>query len=172
MYCYFLGSDQLENSLVTRCQEMLVDSKLRSIQQCALVAKLIKGGDPSSLLSLVRCTWSAGSSPELPSARETWTYWNRSSEGLGAPDIWRVKTKQKPFLLQAFNPQTMYDGGAHSSQQDKGPTMISPVQINYLTEIRSFFQIEAFEPVFATNMFVEFGYKLPEIDKNENADIA
>lgn len=38
--------------------------------------------------------------------------------------------------------------------------------------MKSCFQAEACVPVFTTNTFLELGYNLLEIDKNENADTA
>jgi len=74
-----------------------VDTKLNISQQHALGAKKARGtlgcirqSIASKLRevilplysALVKHTWSAGSSSDLPSTKETWTYWKEYSKGL------------------------------------------------------------------------------------------
>jgi len=95
-YRYILGADQLGSSFVEKALGVLVGTKLTMRQQCAFVPKAAKGllgfirqstasrsGEVTLPLcsALVRHTWSPGSSPGLPSARETGRYQSRSTEG-------------------------------------------------------------------------------------------
>ncbi|GAB0176303.1 hypothetical protein GRJ2_000095500 [Grus japonensis] len=106
---------------------VLVDTTLTMSQQCALVAKVSNSllgcvrlstasGSREAILilcsALVRHTCSAGSSPGLPSTRETWTYWSSSSKGhkddygLRAPDIRRVRVRE----LGLFSLEKTHEG--------------------------------------------------------------
>jgi len=95
MHQYMLGADQLRNSFAEKALGVLVGTRLTVRQQCALVPKAAKdllgcirqstasrSGEvtPPLCSALVRHTWSPGSSPGLPSARETGTLWSESSE--------------------------------------------------------------------------------------------
>jgi len=95
MHQYTLGTDWLESSSIEKELRLVVDKLTRS-QQRALVAKKahsILGCIRQTIVrrlrevilplcsALMRRILSSGSRPELPSTRETWTYWSKSSEG-------------------------------------------------------------------------------------------